>query len=129
MDVGRIDSNATATYEMSRQPGWNENFTFLYRRTLLVGLHVVTNSDANETAIRLADDVEWVDACVDEHRDGIEAVFVMGYGRLRAPENRPLYDALVHRKRSGWAEPLVVYARWASASGLARDVGGVGDLV
>lgn len=124
--------NATAAadyYDVARQDRREENFAFLHERVLFVGLHMVTNSDADETRARLEDNLDWVEANVDRHWNDVDVVFLMGYGRLLARDNEPFYDAVVARKRTEWTDKLVVYARRAGASYMAENVGGVEGLV
>ena len=121
--------NATESYVVRRQPRRTENFAFLYLRVMFVGLHVVTNSDANETSSRLDDDIDWVMENVDAHREDVDAVFLMGYGRLLASENAKLYDFIKEKKENEWKEKLVVYARRAAEPGVEPRLDGIEDLV
>lgn len=121
--------NAAVDYDVKRQVDRTENFAFLYKKVMFVGLHMVTNSDANETMARLEDNIEWVVSNVDKYWKNIDAIFVMGYSRLLAEENAPFYDAMVTKKQTEWNDKLLVYARRASDSGMTRNVGGVENFV
>ena len=124
-------NTTAAEYHVKRQPRRDENFAFLYRRVLFVGLHVVANSaDAEETRSRLEDNVAWVSENIAAYGDRADVVFVMGYGRLLAAENAPFYEALrAMQSMPGWDDKLLVYARRAGASSLEKDVGGLRNFV
>ncbi len=113
-------------YDVKRQVHRQENFSFLYRRVLFIGLNMVSNVDDEwETAFRVQDNIDWVSETVEAYWDNIDAIFVMGYGRLFAAESVPFYDAMVSMmNKDGWADKLLVYARRSSELDIEREVGG-----
>lgn len=129
MSIDTMYWNATADYDVKRQVDREENFSFLYKRVLFVGLNMVTNSeDAWEASARLEDNIDWVISNVDAYRNNVDAVFVMGHGRLQASENAPFYNAMVSKKESEWEDLLLVYARRAAETDIEPDVGGINDF-
>lgn len=124
MDVNTMHWNATEDYDVKRQAGRGENFSFLYKRVLFVGLNTVTNGDSNETRIRMEDNINFVISNVEAYERNVDVIFVMGYGRMLARELAPFYDAMVAKKMSDWKDTLFVYARRASESGLDKNVAG-----
>mmetsp|Transcript_8503 Transcript_8503/g.14909 ORF Transcript_8503/g.14909 Transcript_8503/m.14909 type:complete len:173 (+) Transcript_8503:218-736(+) len=129
MDIDTLHWNATTDYDVKRHVNRTENFSFLYKKVLFVGLHMVTNSDGNETLSRLEDNIDWVVTNVEAYRNNIDAIFVMGYARLLAQENKPFYNAMVTKKQTEWSDKLLVYARRSSESDITKDVGGVKDFL
>ncbi|KAL7531350.1 hypothetical protein ACHAXR_005133 [Thalassiosira sp. AJA248-18] len=129
MDINTMYWNATDDYDLKRQVNRTENFSFLHKRVLFVGLNMVTNSNANETSVRLEDNIDWVETNVEAYWDNINAIFIMGYGRLLADENEPFYSAMIAKKESVWKDKLLVYARRASESELDKDVTGIKGFV
>jgi len=122
----------TATdYVVYRQQERPENFSFLWKRVLFVGIHMVTNSDADETNERVMDNIQWVNQNVEKHQmENIDAIFVMGNERLLATENIAFYEHFSNKKKNvdEWNDVLFVYSRRSGISGLSRDIGGVTDL-
>ena len=123
MNLDTMFWNATG-YEVKRQDVRPENFSFLYKRVLFIGLNTVTNSDDLETTARLEESIDWVTTNVEAYMNTADAVFIMGYGRLLATKNVPFYDAMVNKTGSDWSDKLVVYARRASETDLDQNVGG-----
>ena len=113
-------------YDVKRQASRMENFSFLYRRVLFLGLNTVSNiEDEWETAFRVQDNIDWVRETVEAYWDNADAIFVMGYGRLVADESEPFYDAMVSlTKKPGCADRLLVYASRSSELDIDRSVGG-----
>lgn len=113
-------------YDVKRQFSRQENFAFLYRRVLFIGLNMVSNIDDEwETAFRVQDNIDWVRETVEAYWENADAIFVMGYGRLLAIESAPFYDAIVSlMKKDDWADKLFVYARRSSELDIERNVGG-----
>jgi len=92
---------------------------------------MVTNSnDANETETHMEDNIDWVLANVEAYEANIDAIFVMGYGRLLATENAPFYNAMLSfKQQEQYKDLLFVYARRASESVLEKDIGGIKTFV
>eukprot|EP00571_Detonula_confervacea_P012859 CAMPEP_0172303032 /NCGR_PEP_ID=MMETSP1058-20130122/4629_1 /TAXON_ID=83371 /ORGANISM="Detonula confervacea, Strain CCMP 353" /LENGTH=797 /DNA_ID=CAMNT_0013013711 /DNA_START=120 /DNA_END=2513 /DNA_ORIENTATION=+ len=122
------DSNL---YQVKRQKKRMENFSFLYKKVLFVGLNMVTNNDdEDETLGRLEDNVEWIEENANAYQDNINAMFLMGYGRLFATENIPFYSAMVAKAKSDeWSDKLIVYARRSSETGIDENVGGAKNFM
>jgi hypothetical protein len=126
MNVNEKYWNSTSAYQVKRDPLRPENFAFIYRRTLFVGLNMVSNEDSVETAARLEQNLQWVNDNVDPHEDNIDVIFLTGHGRSR---DLPTFrDAIIAKKKGAWKNKMVVYARRAEASKLFVDVEGVTNL-
>lgn len=129
MGIDSMYWNATSDYIVNRQVNRPENFAFLYKRALFVGLNMVGNTNNANRTQRLVDNIDWVIKNVDEYGNNIDVIFVMGYGRLLAQENAPFYNAMKAKKESEWQDKFFIYARRAAESGITSDVGGVQDFV
>lgn len=127
-DDSDSDSNA---YQVKRQAERNENFSFLYKRVLFVGLNMVTNdASENTTLARLEDNVEWIFDNANAYGENINAIFIMGYGRLLATENLPFYYAMVAKAKSEeWSDKLIVYARRSAETDVDENVGGASNFM
>ncbi len=113
---------STSRFQIKRDPGRPENFAFIFRRTLFVGLNMVSNEDETKTAARLEHNLQWVDDNVEPHAGGIDVIFLMGHGRLR---DLPTFrDAIVKKTKDEWKNKLIVYARRANQSNLFVNVEG-----
>lgn len=113
-------------YSVKRQnPFRSENFAFLYKRILFVGLHVVHNEDEEETALRIEENLNWLNENVDYYSKDIDVVFMMGNGRLMATHNIPFYNNIVTKKQNEWKDKYVIYARRASETGVLTSIGGL----
>jgi hypothetical protein len=126
MNINTMHWNIPQEYDVKRQINRKENFSFLYRRVLFIGLNMVSNSDDEwETAFRSEDNINWVLENVEAYLDNADAVFVMGYGRLLAAERTLFYDAMVSMtKKISWTNKLFVYARRSSELDVDVNVGG-----
>ena len=129
MGIDTMYWNATSDYIVNRQVNRPENFAFLYKRALFVGLNMVGNTNDAERTQRLVDNIDWVIKNADEYGNSIDVIFVMGYGRLLAQENAPFYNAMKAKKETEWADKFFIYARRAAESGITLDVSGVQDFV
>jgi len=84
----------------------------------LTAVNMVTNSnDANETETHMEDNIDWVLTNVEAYEANIDAIFVMGYGRLLVTENALFYNAMLSfKQQEQYKDLLFVYARRASES-------------
>jgi len=145
MNIDTMYWNVTEDYDVKRQlneeedstsndgiVGNMENFSFLYKRVLFIGLNTVTNEDSNGSAdstIRSEGNVNWIEQNTEAYRDTADAVFVMGYGRLLATENIPFYDAMVSMSKNALADKLLVYARRSATTDIDKNVGGAKNFM
>ena len=129
MNIDTMYWNATKDYDLKRQDTRAENFSFLYKRVLFVGLNTVTNSNADETFQRMEDNINWVVSNVNAYKSNADVIFLMGYGRLLASELETFYDAMKAKKESEWEDKLLVYARRGASSELVKDINGIEGFV
>jgi hypothetical protein len=56
-----FENNWTHNFTVARQPGYEENFYFMYKRTLVIGLNLVGGRvhNATEWSIRMEDEFHW----------------------------------------------------------------------
>lgn len=126
MNIDKKYWPSTTKYEVKRDPERPENFAFLYRRTLFVGLNMVSNEGQGRTENRLEQNLKWLDANVAPHEDKIIAIFITGYGSL---QDLPYFrDAIISKKQGEWKDKMVVYARRAEQTKLVVDVEGVKEF-
>ena len=112
----------TGRFQIKRDPRRPENFAFIFRSTLFVGLNMVSNEGDIKTATRLEQNLQWVNDNVEPHAGSIDAIFLMGHGRLR---DLPTFrDAIVKKTKDEWKNKLIVYARRANQSNLFTNVQG-----
>jgi hypothetical protein len=54
-------------FTVARQPGYEENFYFMHKRTLIIGLNLVGGRVHNETewSVRMGDEFEWTRSVID----------------------------------------------------------------
>ena len=148
MNLDTMYWNTTDEYDVKRQTdiGRDENFSFLYKRVLFVGLNMVTDDiDEDDMAKRLDENIHWVIDNVSAYSTNVDVVFVMGYGRLMATENEPFYNVMVNLTSSTseeveeedgtggssggeWSDKLLIYARRSSETGIEYDIGGNSNL-
>ena len=130
LNIDTMYWNATQEYVVKRQEDIrNENFSFLYKRTLFIGLNTVTNSNVEETTTRVEDNIDWFLENIDAYSTNADIIFIMGYGRLLATEMEPFYHVLTNTTSSEeWSDKLFVYARRASDTGIEYDIGGNTNL-
>jgi len=122
MNVNKKYWSDTSRYQVKRDPERPENFAFIFRRTLFVGLNMVSNEGEDETATRLEQNLQWVYKNAEPHEDNIDVIFLTGHGRLR---DLPTFrDAIIEKKKKEWKDKMVVYARRANQSKLFTDVEG-----
>jgi len=129
MEINNRWNTTLADYQLKRQTQRKENFSFLYKRVLFVGLHMVTNSNEDETTVRLQENMDWVNRNVQQYWNHMDIIFIMGYGRLLATENAPFYNAMVDKMSNEWSSRTMVYARRASKSEFVTNVGGVSNFL
>ena len=86
-------------FEVARQPARRENFAFVHRRCLFVGLNLVGGRVHDEVAWkdRLNDDIHWLKKNFSTHQNKVKCAVVFGHAQPPAgaghPNNR-LFDAL-----------------------------------
>jgi hypothetical protein len=115
---------------VKRQAIRDENFSFLYKRVLFIGLNMVTNSDVWETSARLEDNIDWVNDNIAEYSTNADIIFMMGNRRLEASENEPFYNAMISMASSEeWSDKLFVYARRSSDTDIDYNIGGNANFV
>jgi len=114
-------------YDVKRDPVRNENFAFVYRRTLFVGLNMLTNENEDRTSRIIEQNLQWLDDNFEPHADKIDAIFMFGYGSLR--DLPDFTDAIIAKKDEEWKDKFVVYARRSDKSQLNPDFANVKDLV
>ena len=113
-------------YSVKHQtPSRPENFSFLWKRIMFIGLHVVDSGDEEETASRIQDNIDWVNENVVRYLNDIDVIFMMGNGRFMATENIPFYNEIVTKKKNEWKDKYIIYARRASETGVLTDIGGL----
>jgi len=118
--------DTTTEYVVRRQTNRSENFSFLYKRVLFIGLHMVKNADdESETTTRLEDNLQWVEDNVESNFNNVDVIFIIGYSRFTTPENMPFYNAMLAKKQNEWAEKYFVYARRAATSGVSKSMQGL----
>lgn len=111
---------------MKNDPERPENFAFIYRSTLFVGLNAVTNDSSNTISQRTEENLQWLDDNYDPHADKISAIFIMAYGGL---EDLPEFeDALISKKKGEWRDKLVVYASSGDKTDIIPSLGGIQGL-
>ena len=123
-----IDSNWTepVEYSLRRQvQSRPENFAFLWKRTMFVGLHTVQSGDDDETTARIQDNLDWVNENVETHFDDIDVIFMMGHGRFTSSDNVPFYDGIVTKKKNEWKDKYVIYARRAGETSVLANMEGL----
>ena len=114
-----------AEYSVKRDDERSENFAFLWKRIMFVGLHVVQSEDDDETAARIQGNLDWVNKNVESRFDDIDVIFMMGNGRFMAPYNIPFYNDIVTKKQNEWKDKYVIYARRAAETGVLKNIGGL----
>ncbi|KAL7516870.1 hypothetical protein ACHAWX_001844 [Stephanocyclus meneghinianus] len=113
-------------YVVRRQtPSRPENFAFLWKRVMFIGLHVVQSGNVNETSTRIQDNLDWVNKNVQNQFEHIDVIFLMGHGRFMAPDNIPFYNAILTKKQNEWKDKYIIYARRAAETGALTNIAGV----
>jgi hypothetical protein len=79
-------------FEVSRQNIREENFAFVHKNALMIGLNMVGGDDA-ERATRLQDNVKWVKDTLNEHWNTIDTVIFFGNTGLWVI-NFPFFDEI-----------------------------------
>lgn len=122
MDIDKKYWTSTSRFQIKRDPERPENFAFIFRRTLFVGLNMVSNEGETKTAKRLEQNLQWVYDNVEPHAGKIEVIFMMGHGRLR---DLPTFrDAIAKKAKDEWKNILIVYGRRANQSNMFTNVEG-----
>lgn len=80
------------TFQVERQPGRNDNFAFVHKKTLFVGLNLVNGEvrDPTEWRTRLADQVKWMRQLVLDYnatQEGVGRVVLFGHANPVAAHN------------------------------------------
>jgi hypothetical protein len=112
-------------YNVRHQTLRSENFAFLWKRIMFVGLHVVQSGDDVETAARIQDNLDWVNENVENRLEDVDVIFMMANGRFMATDNIPFYNEIVKKKQNEWKDKYVIYARRASETGVLTSIGGL----
>lgn len=78
---------------MMRQQGMPENFAFVQRDILFVGVHETDGriDDVQELHSRNAANVAWIDGMANSFRDQVRAMVIFANGRPFRPENNDFY--------------------------------------
>lgn len=78
-------------FSVNRQFSREENFAFVHKDVLFVGLHVVDHSPDPD---RLKDNLTWLRGMMHDHKD-VRAIVVMGSARPGAPSNAQFFADMV----------------------------------
>ncbi|WP_339706096.1 metallophosphoesterase [uncultured Kriegella sp.] len=79
-----LNENWTFPYTVAYQEERLENFAWVAKKVLFIGVNIVGSSvhDAEEWEKRLTDDANWVKDQVDAHKNDIEALVVFGHANM-----------------------------------------------
>ncbi len=88
--------NWNHTFTVIRQPGYEENFAFIHKRTLVIALNLVGGRVHNDTewATRLEDEFAWAKSVIDINLLGVrtaDGVILMGHAKP-SPEHRHFFN-------------------------------------
>lgn len=97
-------------YKVVRQPNRTENFAFVFRKTLFVGLNLVGGivHDTAEWAKRLGENLEWVDTNVAQNKLNMEVLVLFGHAGTENYRTVDFYEPLKRRIRDEYKIPTLV---------------------
>ncbi|MBI1310861.1 hypothetical protein GC176_06095 [bacterium] len=77
----RFDEQWNHTFKVARQPERNENFAFVRRQVLFIGLNIVGGRvhDAAEWKTRLTADLDWVKQTLSRHGADVTSLVIFGH--------------------------------------------------
>ncbi|MCK0156991.1 metallophosphoesterase [Cellulophaga sp. F20128] len=80
----KFNTNWTFTPTIAYQPERPENFSWIQRKVLFLGINIVGSSvhDAQEWETRLTDDANWVKQHLETEKEKINAVVVFGHANI-----------------------------------------------
>jgi len=90
-----FETNFDHNFVVSRQMRRKENFSFLYKKVLFMGFHLVGGRihGADDWDARLEDNVNWMESMVTMNQDNFQYVVMMGNARP-GPQQRKFFDRL-----------------------------------
>lgn len=98
--IGQIDSNWNANNHMNvkRMADHIENFSFIHKRVLFIGIDVVsgfvdTVTDANR---RMKDNLWWVNKRIGKHYQEVNAVVLLGNEAANQNDNKDFFKILIN---------------------------------
>ncbi|MCB0584974.1 MAG: metallophosphoesterase [Phaeodactylibacter sp.] len=99
------------TLKVRHQPSRKENFAFVHRKCLFIGLNLVGGKvhDKEEREQRLADDAEWMRRNFDEYGKKVKCAIVFGHAQPvfdKEDPNQVFFDAL-KTEAEAFGKPLL----------------------
>uniref|UniRef100_A0A7S3L433 Calcineurin-like phosphoesterase domain-containing protein n=1 Tax=Amphora coffeiformis TaxID=265554 RepID=A0A7S3L433_9STRA len=93
-----FESNFDKDYDVMRDSSLRENFAFVDRGVLFIGVHEVNGriDDVSEVQARNAINVRWIDAMANTYRDEVRAMVIFGNGRPFLQENNNFYMGMAN---------------------------------
>lgn len=103
-EIGKWD--ASTKYVVKRQKGRIENFAFVFRKVLYIGVHVVGTEDdlynKEEWSYRLSDDLQWVKENVQANLDRIKGIIIFGHKYKQHEVNQEFFFTPLAESIRGW---------------------------
>jgi hypothetical protein len=93
--------------DVQYQPQRRENVAFVHQGVLFIMIHLVGGNGYNrqETAVRLKDDVEWLQAGFDRFGKTVRAAVIVAHSQAEK-SRKPVADALIQQARK-FAKPIL----------------------
>ena len=125
----------TTPFAVERQdPSFPENFAFVTRRILFVGVNLVGGfvHDPSEWSARHAANLQWIDDQINTHRADIDMLVVFAHSDPVVASNDPFFRTFVERVRNRYGGSLVTLLIHRNMGienwGIERNYDGVGHL-
>ena len=92
-----FEGNWTRSFTLERQSGRPENFVFVLKNILFLGVHVINATVTDWDALNrlVHDDAVWLEESVLAHLDQVGAIVIMAHAFPHSRRYREFYDTLV----------------------------------
>jgi hypothetical protein len=122
------------SYQVSRQePNFPENFSFVLKRILFVGINLVGGAvhDQQEWATRQAADLEWIDTQFNSRRSEFDVLVIFAHADPSISTNAPFFQPLFDRIRFEYNIATVLIHRnlGIESFGAQENFDGIQDFV
>jgi hypothetical protein len=124
----------TTSYVVERDsPDYKENFAFVLRRVLYIGINLVggTIHNATQWSDRLQEDLNWIQINYERNRDNIDVMVVFSHSDPSIQSNAPFFDSFHQSLISDYKIATILMHRNLGTEGwnVQQNYNGITDYV
>lgn len=125
---------APSQWNISRDADYEENFAYVHRNVLLIGINLVGGvvHDNREWEDRHAADLEWIQSNFETHQGDFETMVIMAHADPEILANEPFFDLFYDLVGSNFAGTQIIFIHRSLGDeswGLERNYNGFENLM